>query len=804
MSDGQAKRRDTRPEGPAPRRDEVPRDDEAGLVDQPTQAAAYVPTEATAAVSPGGEEPGSATQAVRFDPFADEEDEDDEPRKARQMPQLTSDSHREAISAFRRGATRTSSRTVAEGMVDLPFIPLVAPADALIDPEAAARRDGVAPPQLKAGDIVAGQYEIIGTIAHGGMGWIYLANDRNVAERLVVLKGMQDNLASHDAQAAAAEREFLADITHPGIVKIFNFVDDPRIEGGFIVMEYVGGPSLRDRMRDQPDGLLPVDVAIAYVLEVLPALDYLHARGVVYNDLKPDNIIVTEDQVKLIDLGAVSGIGSFGYIYGTKGFQAPDIVTEGPSVESDIYTIGRTLAAMTVRLEVEDGAYAPGLPSPSEVPLFNRYLAFYRVIARATHPDPRQRFHSTNELRNQLYGVLREILALRDGRQFPVQHSVFSPQRRTFGTKHMVFRTDQLIDGTDRSARITAPEVVSALPTPLVDRSDPGAGLLSGFSYTEPEEALERLRQASASEEYTRSTEIPLGIVRTLLDLGLTDRARERLAELAEELPHDWRVEWYLGITNLLVDEYPAAQEHFFRVLRTLPGESAPKLALAAVDELVLQDQGHDHDAFLDEQTIRAIAGFNGPVAIPEEAFTDLQEEWGHVMSDPAALRFHAIRLYALVWVTNQQTVSSAFGLARQLLAENHIERAVAALDRVPQASRHHRMAKLTTILQLVSGELTESRIRRAARRLEEIPTNEPRFLQIKTAVLAAGLNFLRDAGVESSASKNKLFDYPFTQTGLRAGIADALRRQARGAQFARHRYALVDMANQVRPVTWF
>ena len=74
MSDRQAKRRDTRPEGPAPRRDEVPRDDEAGLVDQPTQAAAYVPTEATAAVSPGGEEPGSATQAVRFDPFADEED----------------------------------------------------------------------------------------------------------------------------------------------------------------------------------------------------------------------------------------------------------------------------------------------------------------------------------------------------------------------------------------------------------------------------------------------------------------------------------------------------------------------------------------------------------------------------------------------------------------------------------------------------------------------------------------------------------------------------------------------------------
>ena len=113
-------------------------------------------------------------------------------------------------------------------------------------------------------------------------------------------------------------------------------------------------------------------------------------------------------------------------------------------------------------------------------------------------------------------------------------------------------------------------------------------------------------------------------------------------------------------------------------------------------------------------------------------------------------------------------------------------------------------MAQLTTILQLISGTLTESRIRRAARRLEEIPTNEPRFLQIKIAVMSAGLNFLRDASVESAASPNDLFEYPFTQRGLRYGLAYTLCQQARQAPFARHRYALVDLANQVRPVTWF
>ena len=251
------------------------------------------------------------------------------------------------------------------------------------------------------------------------------------------------------------KREFLAEMTHPGIVQIFNFIDDPRVPGGFTVMEYVGGPSLRSRRNKQPNELLPVDIAIGYILEILPALEYLHSRGVVYNDLKPDNIIVTEDQVKLIDLGAVSGIGAYGFIYGTKGYQAPEVAREGPSIASDIYTIGRTLASLCLKLPTEDGVYLPGIPTPTEEPELRRFLSLYRLLQRATDPDPDKRFRSVSELRDQLFGVLREVIALRDGIQHPAQHSVFSPQRTTFGTKHLVFRTDQLIDGIDRTVRIT-------------------------------------------------------------------------------------------------------------------------------------------------------------------------------------------------------------------------------------------------------------------------------------------------------------------------------------------------------------
>src|SRR5690606_8706849 len=80
-------------------------------------------------------------------------------------------------------------------------------------------------PQLNPGDMVADQYEIKGCIAHGGLGWVYLAFDHNVNERPVVLKGL---VHSGDAEAQAiamAERQFLAEVTHPGIVKIYNFVE---------------------------------------------------------------------------------------------------------------------------------------------------------------------------------------------------------------------------------------------------------------------------------------------------------------------------------------------------------------------------------------------------------------------------------------------------------------------------------------------------------------------------------------------------------------------------------------------------
>ena len=122
-------------------------------------------------------------------------------------------------------------------------------------------------PKLSRGDLVGGQYEVRGCIAHGGLGWIYLAIDRNVHNRWVVLKGLVHSGDADAMAAAAAEALALAEVEHPNIVRIHNFVEHEDADGttvGYIVMEYVGGTrsnrSARpttDRCRPRPGRRLP-------------------------------------------------------------------------------------------------------------------------------------------------------------------------------------------------------------------------------------------------------------------------------------------------------------------------------------------------------------------------------------------------------------------------------------------------------------------------------------------------------------------------------------------------------------------
>jgi serine/threonine-protein kinase PknG len=613
-------------------------------------------------------------------------------------------------------------------------------------------------PQLVPGDMVADQYEIKGCIAHGGLGWIYLAFDTNVNDRPVVLKGLV-HAGDAEAQAIAmAERQFLAEVTHPAIVKIFNFVEHADKHGdpvGYIVMEYVGGRSLKP-----PKGQkLPVSQAIGYMLEILPAMGFLHSSGLVYNDLKPENIMLTESQLKLIDLGAVSRVNSYGFLYGTPGYQAPEIVRTGPTVATDIYTVGRTLAALTLDLKTRNGRYVDGLPDDD--PVLAQYDSFCRLLHRATDPDPRRRFASAEEMSGQLLGVLREVVAKDTGVPRPGLSTVFSPSRSTFGIDLLVAHTDVYLDGQVHSEKLTAQEIVRALPVPMVDPADIGATVLSATVLSQPVQTLDSLRAArhgtlesGEAIDLSESVELPLMEVRALLDLGDVAKATRKLDDLAERVGWRWRLAWFRGVAQLLSADYDAATKHFSDVLDTLPGELAPKLALAATAEL-----SGDSD---------------------EQGF------------------------YKTVWNTDNGVISAGFGLARAQSSSGQREAAVKTLDQVPPTSRHFTTARLTSAVTLLSGrsgsEVTEQQIRDAARRVEALPETEPRVLQIRALVLGTAMDWL----AENEASTNHILGFPFTEHGLQLGVEASLRGLARLAPSQAHRYALVDLANSVRPMSTF
>lgn len=662
-------------------------------------------------------------------------------------------------------------------------------------------------PKLATGDIVHGQYEVVGCLAHGGLGWVYLAVDRAVSDRWVVLKGLLDT-GDQDAMAAAiSERRFLAEIEHANIVRIYNFVEhlDQRTGSldGYIVMEYVGGKSLKEIANDRRTKAgkrdpLPVEQACAYGIEALEALGHLHSRNLLYCDFKVDNAIQTEDQLKLIDMGAVRRMDDDeSAIYGTVGYQAPEVAEVGPSVASDLYTVARTLAVMTFDFQGYTNVFVDSLPDPDNIEVFRQYESFYRLLVRATDPDPARRFASAQEMAEQLTGVLREVVSVQTGRARPALSTLFGPELKVtdtelFGTLDgdvsrlgvrvmpvgrrqralpaanggglaITSSAPASVDTGNLVKSVQAAATALALPVPRVDPGDPNAGFLAGLMASAPAELITALHAAP-----TGSLELRLRELRARLEMGELAAAARALEALETDHPDDWRVVWYRGAAALATGEHEIAALSFDAIYDAFPGEPAPKLALGVCAEVLGQ---------LD----------------------------------------NAAEYYRLVWTTDPSYVSSAFGLARVQLASGDRRGAVHTLESVPESSIHYTAARVAAVRARLRQRLAEEAA--AAPFLEDLTAaagqvealdgyglDAVRREQLSTEVLGCALDWVlsgSQVSAPASGGGRALLGSELDERGLRFGLERSYRTLARLATGGEERIDLVERANRYRPRTW-
>src|SRR5688572_5117349 len=144
-----------------------------------------------------------------------------------------------------------------------------------------------------------GPYEILSRIGAGGMGEVYKARDTRL-DRTVAIKVLPEHIAKREDLRARFEREAraVASLNHPHICTLHDIGTQDGV--GYMVMEYMEGETLAARIEK---GALPLNQALKFATQIADALDRAHRAGVTHRDVKPANIILTRDGVKLLDFG---------------------------------------------------------------------------------------------------------------------------------------------------------------------------------------------------------------------------------------------------------------------------------------------------------------------------------------------------------------------------------------------------------------------------------------------------------------------------------------------------------------------
>jgi eukaryotic-like serine/threonine-protein kinase len=280
-----------------------------------------------------------------------------------------------------------------------------------------------------------GPYEVQAPLGAGGMGEVYRALDTRLS-RTVAVKVLASTLPSSPELKQRMEREAraISSLNHPHICQLYDIGSHNGAD--FLVMEFLEGETLAERLRK---GSMPLPEIYRIGIAIAEALAAAHARGIVHRDLKPGNIMVAEDQVKLLDFGLAklsdlhdapdaeltrqgAPETSEGSILGTVSYMSPE-QAEARKVDarSDIFSFGAVLYEMATGQRAFLGrskistlaAILQSDPRPPAELHAGVPAELAKIILRCLRKDPAWRFQSAADLKISLFDLQRESDSLR-------------------------------------------------------------------------------------------------------------------------------------------------------------------------------------------------------------------------------------------------------------------------------------------------------------------------------------------------------------------------------------------------------
>lgn len=275
---------------------------------------------------------------------------------------------------------------------------------------------------LSSGTVLQGRYEIQELIHTGGMGYVYLAKDKRLYDRLCIIKQVREKIQSESHQRKLEEEALrMAKLNHPNIANIF----DHFVEGGyyFLVVERINGKTLSEVSRERQGQLTEAEV-VKWAIAICDVVSYIHQAGIIHRDISPDNIMLTDDgSIKFIDFGTLrefryvasggtAGMGKYGY--------APPEQWQGrPEPRSDIFALGATIYnLLTGFLPLSKTYQTTG--SPQREDLYPQYppirtknpnisIQLDAILQKALQLDINSRFSSALEMKQALKSLDKEI-----------------------------------------------------------------------------------------------------------------------------------------------------------------------------------------------------------------------------------------------------------------------------------------------------------------------------------------------------------------------------------------------------------